>query len=157
MYAHNQCSQPLHTGLAAFPIPDGCGDPSAVMGITVSAHPDLAWLFGYLPDSHSDGWLTPGKPHPTGPVPAAGTAKSTPTAVVSGDSRGRPGSWQRQGGPIPIADTGLLGTTEPWAAQDRSCKGELSDSAPSQGPKSCCHNSPCTSPLIALSQQRGSC
>lgn len=136
MYVHNQCPQPLHTGLAAFPIPDGCGDPSAAMGITVSAHPDLAWLLGYLPDSHGDGRLTPGKPHSTAPVLGAGTSKSIPTAVVRGDSRGRLGSWRRQGGPNPIADSGLLGTTEPWAAGDRSCKGELSHTAPSQAPKS---------------------
>lgn len=45
-------------------IPDRCRAHFAVKGITVPTHPDLARLLGYLPDTHSDGWLSPGKLHP---------------------------------------------------------------------------------------------
>lgn len=33
------------------------------MGITELAHAAQAWLQGYLPDTHAEGSLTPGKPH----------------------------------------------------------------------------------------------
>lgn len=57
MYAHNQClyPPPRTQDLLTSPIPDGCRAPFAAMGITVSAHPDLAWLLGYLPETHDDG------------------------------------------------------------------------------------------------------
>lgn len=41
-----------------------------------------------------------------------------------------PGSWQRQGGPIPV---GVGRTAKPWASRlrgDRSCRGRLSHAAP---------------------------
>ena len=56
MPVHNQSPHPPRTRDLLHP--RQVQSPSAI-SITV-----LVQLLGYLPDTHADGWLTPGKPHP---------------------------------------------------------------------------------------------
>lgn len=67
------CTEDLLSSL----IPDVYGAPFMVMAITESAHPALAWLHGYLPDTHTDGCLTSSKPHPIAHVLEAGASKAS--------------------------------------------------------------------------------
>lgn len=77
IYVPNQCLHPLHTGLAVIPHPRWVQSPFHGDGYHRACTSALAWLHGYLPDTHADGCLTPGKPHPIAHVLEAGAAKAS--------------------------------------------------------------------------------